>query len=67
MEEGESCCFGGDDGDGDGGDGEGAESVEADEDSDSRGAWRLEMSSPSSARSAMTLPTGMFFVPSGAW
>ena len=32
----------------------------------SAGASRLEMSSPSSARRAMVLPTGMFFVPSGA-
>lgn len=33
---------------------------------DSLGASRLEMSSPSSARRAMTLPTGTFFEPSGS-
>ena len=33
----------------------------------SAGISRLEMSSPSSARSAIVLPTGMFLVPSGAY
>ena len=30
----------------------------------STGGWRLEISSPSSASRAMTLPTGTFLVPS---
>lgn len=30
----------------------------------SAGGWRLEISSPSSASRAMTLPTGTFLVPS---
>jgi len=31
------------------------------------GTSRLEMSSPSSAKRAIILPTGRFFVPSGAY
>jgi hypothetical protein len=53
------------------GDGGGGETEEAAEESGLEGATgsgasRLDMSSPSSARSAMTLPTGTFLVPSGA-
>jgi hypothetical protein len=31
------------------------------------GGWRLEMSSPSSARSAIIFPTAMFLVPAGVY
>ena len=49
-----------------GGSGVGCEAF-GEETGSSAGTSRLEMSSPSSASSAMVFPTGTFLVPSGAY
>ena len=58
--------------DSEGGVGEGGGGVGVDEDAgggagSSFGISKLEMSSPSSARRAISFPTGTCLVPSGAW